>query len=73
MPPVVAADSAPHWDPLDLLTVAQVADLIKQHPRSVRRHIAAGRITAVYLGSSVRVPRAALEDFIRSGGEVTAK
>lgn len=73
MPSVVAADSAPHWDPLDLLTVAQVAALIKMHPRSVRRHIAAGRIAAVHLGNAVRVPRAALEDFIRSGGGVAAK
>lgn len=66
MPSVVAADSD-HWDPLDLLTVAQVGELIHMHPGSVRRHIAQGHITAVRLGNRLRVPRAALEDFIRSG------
>lgn len=66
MPSVVAADSH-HWDPLDLLTVAQVSELTHLHRDTVRRYIGQGRIPAVRLGNRLRVPRAALEDFIRNG------
>ena len=68
---ITAADRADHWDPLDLLTVAQVAELVKLHPSTVRRYILAGHISAVRLGDHWRVPRVALEDFIATGCAVT--
>jgi excisionase family DNA binding protein len=38
------------------LTVREVAERLRLHPITVRRHIAAGRIRAVRIGRAVRVP-----------------
>jgi excisionase family DNA binding protein len=43
-----------------LLTVAEVAERLRVHPITVRRHIKAGRLRAVRIGRSVRVPEAEL-------------
>jgi excisionase family DNA binding protein len=49
---------------MELLTVQEVADLLKVSPITVRRHIAAGRLPAVRAGRRVRVPRESLETFL---------
>lgn len=43
-----------------LLTVDEVAERLRVHPITVRRHIKAGRLRAVRIGRTVRVPEAEL-------------
>lgn len=60
-------DSSNHngrLDPLQLLTLAEVAEITQRSQRSLRRDIAAGRMHAVHLGRSVRVPRLELERIV---------
>lgn len=45
------------------LTVAEVAERLRLHPITVRRHIKAGRIRAVRIGRAVRVPGGELQVF----------
>lgn len=52
------------YDPLDLLSVAQLAELWKVHPKTIRKWIDSGDLASVQLGSRRRVPRAAAEDFV---------
>jgi excisionase family DNA binding protein len=47
-----------------LLTVAEVAERLRLHPITVRRHITAGRLPAVRIGRSVRVPASAVEALV---------
>jgi excisionase family DNA binding protein len=54
-----------------LLTVAEVAERLRLHPITVRRHIKAGRIRAVRIGRAVRVPEAELRRF--AGGEAVQR
>lgn len=49
-----------------LLTVVEVADVLKVSPRAVRRYIAQGKLRAVRFGRGYRVELAALEAFIRA-------
>ena len=51
----------------ELLTVEDVAAACRLHPRTVRRHIAAGNLRSVRIGRNVRVRREDLEEFIRPG------
>lgn len=44
-----------------LLTVAEVAERLRLHPMTVRRHIKSGRIRAMRVGRSVRVPEDSLK------------
>ncbi len=48
-----------------LLTVPEVAERLRVHPITVRRHIKAGRLRAVRFGRSVRVRASDLEAFLR--------
>ncbi len=48
-----------------LLTVQEVAERLRVHPITVRRHIKAGRLRAVRVGRSVRVRVSDLEAFLR--------
>ena len=48
-----------------LLTVREVAERLRVHPITVRRHIKAGRLQAVRVGRSVRVRESDLEAFLR--------
>jgi excisionase family DNA binding protein len=50
-----------------LLTVNEVAERLRLHPITVRRHIKAGRLRAVRVGRAVRVSEAELRRF--SGGD----
>jgi excisionase family DNA binding protein len=51
--------------------VKEAAALLGQHEVSVRRHIAAGHLRAVRLGphGRVRIPREALEEFVKPYSE----
>lgn len=56
--------SVPVGDPLELLTLADVAQLTKRSRRSVERDIAAGRLAVVKVGRSTRVRRSELERYL---------
>lgn len=50
-----------------LLSVDQAAELLGTTVRFPRRLVAEHRITVVHVGRHVRIPRSALEEFIRAG------
>jgi excisionase family DNA binding protein len=59
----------------EYLTVAQAADLLDVHYTTIRRKIARGELPATQLGgpgSHIRIPRAALDAWLWSGGTETA-
>lgn len=45
------------------LSVNHVALMLKVHPLTIRRYIREGRLKAVKVGGSVRIPQSALEHF----------
>ncbi len=47
----------------DLLTVNQVARLLKVHSLTVRRYINEGRLKAIRLGGNIRVSQSELKSF----------
>src|SRR3972149_6948725 len=49
----------------DLLTVEEVADRLRLHEMTVRRHIKAGRLRAVRVGRRVRVREEDLAAFVK--------
>ncbi|MFP4441225.1 MAG: helix-turn-helix domain-containing protein [Chloroflexaceae bacterium] len=49
----------------DMLTVAEVATLLRVHPRSVQRWARAGRFASVRAGRSYRIPRAEVIRWLR--------
>lgn len=51
-----------------ILTIADAAAELRVSQRTVRRLIARGRIEAVRIGRSVRIPRAAIAQLLRDGG-----
>lgn len=53
-------------DAPDLQTVAEVAEQLKVHEKTLRRWIAEGRIPVVRIGRLVRISRDDLEAFLRS-------
>jgi len=53
--------------PPTLLTVKEVAELLRVHQRTAYRLITGGTIRAVKIGSQWRVPEQALLDFIEDG------
>ena len=59
-----------HVDPLDLLSLQELSKLTKRSVRSLREDIAAGRLHAVKLGNSTRIPRAEAERFVYQGSTV---
>ena len=50
---------------MDLLTVQEVARMLKVNPITVRRYIADGRLPAVKVGKSIRVRREAIAEFVK--------
>jgi len=48
----------------EMLTVAEVAELLKLNQQTVRNWLDAGRLPAVRVGRRVRIQRSALEEFI---------
>ena len=53
--------------PPTLLTVKEVAELLRVHQRTAYRLITGGTIRAVKIGSQWRVPEKALTEFIEQG------
>ena len=47
----------------DLLSVRQVAFILKVHPLSVRRYIKEGKLKAVRAGGNVRIEESELQNF----------
>ena len=56
-----------HLDPLELITVGELARLAKLSRWTIKRDIDAGRLRVVYLGRSVRVPRVEAERYLTEG------
>ena len=52
-----------------LLTVTEVAEWLRVHPITVRRHIKAGELRAIRVGRAVRVREADLEEYLDGIGE----
>jgi len=59
--------------PPPLLTVREVADLLRVHQRTAYRLIIDGRIQAIKIGSQWRVPEPALMEFINGGWRESAE
>jgi excisionase family DNA binding protein len=58
--------------PPTLLTVREVAELLRVHQRTAYRLITGGTIKAIKIGSQWRVPEAALMEYIESGLKASA-
>jgi excisionase family DNA binding protein len=58
--------SAGTIDPLELLSVTELAELWKLSPTTVRKFIVSGELASVHLGSRRLVPRIAAEEFMRA-------
>jgi excisionase family DNA binding protein len=56
----------------ELLTVREVAEILHLHETTIRRYIRAGKLASVRIGRNVRVPRAALDEFMSSQVEPAA-
>jgi excisionase family DNA binding protein len=52
-----------------LLTVAEVAELLRLSPRQVRRFIADGRLRVVRLGRAIRIRPQDVEALVASSGQ----
>jgi excisionase family DNA binding protein len=64
--PARGGDSPPHAE--ELLTVAEVAGVLRLPPSTVYELIRRGKLPAVRAGRSLRVPRDALKRWIAGGG-----
>jgi excisionase family DNA binding protein len=51
--------------PLDVLTVEELAALLKVNPQTVYRRFRAGEIPGVRIGRSIRFPRSSVEAWLR--------
>jgi excisionase family DNA binding protein len=51
----------------EVLTVAQVADILRLNPQTVRNWIDAGTFPAIRIGRRVRIKRDDLEAFVKAG------
>ena len=58
--------SAGTVDPLELLSVTELAELWKLSPTTIRKFLASGELASVQLGSRRLVPRIAAEEFMRA-------
>ena len=50
---------------MELLTIREVAQITKLSATTIRRRIASGELKAVRVGKGVRVPKAAVQRFIK--------
>jgi excisionase family DNA binding protein len=53
-----------------LLSVEQVASILKIHQLTVRRYIKQGRLQALKLGGNIRIPKSALDNFSQSASTI---
>ncbi len=54
-------------DDVNLLTVAEVADVLRLSRATVYRMVASGALPALKLGRSVRIPQVVVEQVVRHG------
>lgn len=59
--------TSPRLDPLELITFQDLAVLAKRSTTSLHRDRKAGRLRAVRLGSSWRIPRVEAERYLTGG------
>jgi excisionase family DNA binding protein len=52
----------------ELLLPAEVARILRVTTRTIERYCKQGKLRAVKVGRRWRIPRSALEDFLRQGG-----
>lgn len=52
-----------------VLTVQEVADLLRVHHTTIRRYLKTGQLPVIRFGSKVRIPRAAVEALLRPVAE----
>lgn len=52
----------------ELLTIDETAEFLRVSDKTVRRMIDDGRLKAVAIGRQWRIPKEALEEFIKTGG-----
>jgi excisionase family DNA binding protein len=52
----------------ELLLPAEVARILRVTPRTIERYCKQGKLRAVKVGRRWRIPKSALEDFLRQGG-----
>ena len=57
-------EGAPHLDPLELLTLPEVSQLVKRSRRALEMDIAAGKLHTVKLGRHTRIPRMEVERYV---------
>ena len=50
---------------MELLTIKEAAAFLRVSPITVRRRIAGGQLRAVRVGKGIRIPREALDEFLR--------
>jgi excisionase family DNA binding protein len=55
---------AAHSDPLELMTIRQISQLLKRSRAALYEDIAAGKLRTVKLGTSTRVPRMEVERYV---------
>lgn len=60
-----SATASDGWDDLDQLTVSEVADICRFHPKTVRTWIKKNELEAIRKGRSYRVTWRALKRFLR--------
>jgi excisionase family DNA binding protein len=57
------------WNSRNLLTVPEVAEWVRVHPKTVYRWIRQGKLEAIQFGPrTFRIPEDAVSKFIRAGG-----
>lgn len=59
--------TSPRLDPLELVTLQDLSVAAKRSTTSLHRDIKAGRLRAVRLGSSWRIPRVEAERYLTGG------
>ena len=57
----------------EVMTVERVADFLGVCERTVRREIAAGRLSRIRVGRSVRITREQLEQYVNGNGGAYAR
>ncbi len=63
----VALAGGTGWEMPELLTVAQVAELLRLNPQTIRNWIDAGTFPAMHIGRRVRIKQQDLDDLIEAG------
>ena len=68
---LIMSDNAnpPGAAPVELLTVAEVATLMRLSKMTIYRLIDSGQLPAIRVGRSLRIPKTSVESFLRDAGQ----